>query len=46
MTQIAERYEKIAGEFADRVRSVPEEAWDQPGSSGWPSPTTRTSRRS
>src|SRR5829696_8490325 len=36
MSEIAERYRKVAGQFTDRVRSVPVGAWDNPSPcEGW-----------
>jgi uncharacterized protein (TIGR03086 family) len=36
MTEISERYRKIAGEFTQRVREVPADAWDNPAPcDGW-----------
>ncbi|HEV2759748.1 MAG TPA: TIGR03086 family metal-binding protein [Acidimicrobiales bacterium] len=36
MSQSAERYRKIAGQFTDRVRNVPVGAWDDPAPwAGW-----------
>ena len=36
MSEIAERYRKIAGQFTQRVTSVPEGAWDNPAPcEGW-----------
>ena len=36
MSEIAERYERITGQFTDRVRSVPAGAWDDPSPcEGW-----------
>ncbi len=36
MNEFAERYDRIAGTFADRVRSVPAGAWDNPAPpEGW-----------
>ena len=36
MSQSAERYRKIAGQFTDRVRNVPVGAWDDPAPcEGW-----------
>ena len=36
MTEITERYERITGQFTDRVRAVPEDAWDNPSPcEGW-----------
>ena len=36
MTEISERYRKIAGEFTQRVQSVPDTAWDNPAPcDGW-----------
>ena len=36
MSDIAERYERITGQFSDRVRGVPAGAWDDPSPcEGW-----------
>jgi uncharacterized protein (TIGR03086 family) len=36
MTEILERYERITGQFTDRVRAVPAAAWDNPSPcEGW-----------
>ena len=36
MTEIIERYERITGQFTDRVRAVPADAWDNPSPcEGW-----------
>lgn len=36
MDEIVERYERITGQFTDRVRAVPAEAWDDPSPcEGW-----------
>jgi uncharacterized protein (TIGR03086 family) len=36
MTEISERYRKIAGQFTQRVQSVPDTAWDNPAPcDGW-----------
>ena len=36
MSEFAARYRKIAGQFTDRVRAVPEDAWDHPAQcEGW-----------
>ena len=36
MSEIAERYERVASRFTDRVRSVPAGAWDRPAPcEGW-----------
>jgi uncharacterized protein (TIGR03086 family) len=36
MSDILERYERITGQFTDRVRAVPAEAWDDPSPcEGW-----------
>lgn len=36
MSEIIERYERITGQFSDRVRSVPPHAWDNPSPcEGW-----------
>ena len=36
MSEIAERYRKIAGQFTQRVQSVPDGAWDNPAPcDGW-----------
>lgn len=36
MTEIIERYERITGQFTDRVRAVPADAWDNPSPcDGW-----------
>jgi uncharacterized protein (TIGR03086 family) len=36
MSEIAERYERITGQFSERVRGVPEGAWDNPSPcEGW-----------
>jgi uncharacterized protein (TIGR03086 family) len=36
MTEISERYERVAGQFTQRVRAVPEGAWDNPAPcEGW-----------
>jgi uncharacterized protein (TIGR03086 family) len=36
MDEIAERYERITGEFTDRVRGVPADAWNNPSPcEGW-----------
>lgn len=36
MTEVADRYRRIAGEFTERVEQVPEEAWDNPAPcEGW-----------
>src|SRR3954470_19807828 len=37
MTEIIERYERITGQFTDRVRAVPADAWDNPSPcEDWP----------
>jgi uncharacterized protein (TIGR03086 family) len=36
MNEIIERYERITGQFTDRVRAVPADAWDNPSPcEGW-----------
>src|SRR3954454_23335985 len=36
MSEIIERYERITGQFTDRVRAVPADAWDDPSPcEGW-----------
>lgn len=36
MDEISERYERITGQFSDRVRAVPPDAWDNPSPcEGW-----------
>ena len=36
MSEIIERYERITGQFTDRVRAVPADAWDNPSPcEGW-----------
>jgi len=36
MNEIVERYERITGQFTDRVRGVPADAWDNPSPcEGW-----------
>ena len=36
MSEFAERYRRIAGQFTDRVTAVPEDAWDNPAPcEGW-----------
>jgi uncharacterized protein (TIGR03086 family) len=36
MTEILERYERVTGQFSDRVRAVPAGAWDNPSPcEGW-----------
>jgi uncharacterized protein (TIGR03086 family) len=36
MSEISERYERVASGFTDRVRSVPDDAWDRPAPcEGW-----------
>ena len=36
MSEIAERYERVASRFTDRARSVPTGAWDRPAPcEGW-----------
>jgi uncharacterized protein (TIGR03086 family) len=36
MSEIIERYERITGQFTDRVRAVPAEGWDNPSPcEGW-----------
>jgi uncharacterized protein (TIGR03086 family) len=36
MSDIAERYERVTAQFTDRVRAVPEDAWDNPSPcEGW-----------
>jgi uncharacterized protein (TIGR03086 family) len=36
MSEIAERYERVTGQFTERVRAVPEGAWDNPSPcEGW-----------
>src|SRR3954465_2260093 len=36
MSDILERYERITGQFSDRVRAVPAGAWDNPSPcEGW-----------
>ena len=36
MSDIAERYERVTAQFTERVRAVPEEAWDNPSPcEGW-----------
>jgi uncharacterized protein (TIGR03086 family) len=36
MSEVLERYERITGQFADRVRAVPAGAWDNPSPcEGW-----------
>jgi uncharacterized protein (TIGR03086 family) len=36
MSEISERFERIAGQFTDRARGVPAEAWDNPSPcEGW-----------
>src|SRR3954464_11064568 len=36
MNEIIERYERITGQFTDRVRAVPADAWDSPSPcEGW-----------
>ena len=36
MTEIAERYRKVAGQFTARAKAVPEGAWDNPAPcEGW-----------
>src|SRR5260221_61208 len=36
MSEIGERYRKVAGQFTQRVRSVPATAWDKPAPcDGW-----------
>jgi uncharacterized protein (TIGR03086 family) len=36
MSEITERYRNVAAQFTDRVRSVPDEAWDNPAPcDGW-----------
>jgi uncharacterized protein (TIGR03086 family) len=36
MSEIAERYERITGQFTDRVRAVPADAWNNPSPcEGW-----------
>jgi uncharacterized protein (TIGR03086 family) len=36
MSEISERYERITGQFSDRVRAVPAGAWDNPSPcEGW-----------
>jgi uncharacterized protein (TIGR03086 family) len=30
MSEISERYRKVAGQFTERVRAVPDDAWDNP----------------
>jgi uncharacterized protein (TIGR03086 family) len=35
-SEILERYERITGQFSDRVRAVPDDAWDNPSPcEGW-----------
>ena len=36
MSEISERYRKVAGAFTERVEAVPDEAWDNPAPcEGW-----------
>ena len=36
MSDIAERYERVTAQFTERVRAVPEDAWDNPSPcAGW-----------
>lgn len=36
MTEISDRYRKVAGEFTQRIQSVPADAWDKPAPcDGW-----------
>jgi uncharacterized protein (TIGR03086 family) len=36
MTELSDRYRKVAGEFTQRIQSVPEDAWDKPAPcDGW-----------
>src|SRR5438270_12998003 len=36
MSEISERYERITGQFSERVRAVPASAWDNPSPcEGW-----------
>ena len=36
MSEISERYERVAGQFTQRVRAVPDGAWDNPSPcAGW-----------
>ena len=36
MSEIEERYQRVAGEFSSRVRAVPSDAWDNPSPcEGW-----------
>ncbi len=36
MSEISERYRRVAGQFTQRVRAVPEDAWDNPAPcEGW-----------
>ena len=36
MSDIAERYERVTSQFTERVRAVPEDAWDNPSPcEGW-----------